>query len=106
MDAIFEFFAELFFEAFGEIFIEPYLELMSLFGRDGSKVKKEKLRMFVVFESIVLVIMFFFGLCFSDGTEWKSILWKSVFIISIAVPAVQITFGVILMLVKKLRKKK
>ncbi|MBQ8575480.1 MAG: hypothetical protein IJ447_05480 [Clostridia bacterium] len=105
MDAVFEFFAELFLEAFGEIFVEPYLELMSLFGRDCKKIKKEKLKIFVVFESVVLLLMFFLGLCFSLAKEWTSILWKAIFIISVVVPAVQIGLGLILMLLKKIRKR-
>ncbi len=99
-----EFIAEIIFEIFGEIFVEIFYELMSLFGRDCKKIKKEKLRTFVIFEMTALVIMFFFGLFLSLANEWTSILWKTVFIISVAVPVIQITLGLILVIVKKLRK--
>lgn len=106
MDALFEFFAEMFFEVFGEIFVEVFAELMSLFGRDCKKIKKEKMRMFVIFESIVLLLMFFLGFCFSLAKEWTNLFWKTMFIISIAVPAVQIGLGLILILLKKIRKRR
>ncbi len=99
-----EFIAEMICEVFAEIFVEMFYELMSLFGRDCKKIKKGKLREFVIYEMLVLAIMFFFGLFLSLANGWTSILWKTVFIISVAVPAVQITAGLILVLVKKLRK--
>lgn len=99
-----EFIVEMIFEVFAEIFVDVFYELMSLFGRDCKKIKKEKLRVFIIYEMVVLVIMFFFGLFLSLANGWSSILWKTVFIISVAVPAVQITAGLILTLVKKLRK--
>lgn len=106
MDAIFEFFAEVFFEIFAEVFGGIYIELMSLIGRDCKRINREKLRTFIIYELIVLFLMFIFGLFLSLSKEWTSIFWKTVFIIPIVVTAVQIGLGLILVLLKKIRKKK
>lgn len=105
MDTVVEFFAEIFFEALGEIFVEIFYKLMSLFGRDCKKIKKEKMRTFIVCEMIVILIMFFFGLFLSLANKWANLFWKTVLIISVAVPAIQITVGLILILLKKIRKR-
>ena len=101
MDAVFEFFMEFFIE----ILFEAYYQLMSLVGRDVKKIKKEKLKMYLTYEMLVLLALFCPGLFLSIINDWTSVLWKTVFIISLAVPAVQIAVGLALTLIKKIRKK-
>ena len=101
MDAVFE----IFMEFFMEIFLEAYFQLMSLVGRDVKRINKEKLKTYLVYEMLILLAVFCAGFFFSVIKDWTSVLWKTVLIISLAVPAVQIAVGLILTLIKKLRKK-
>ena len=100
MDAIVEFFLELFFAGL----IEGIADLYSKKYGHGKKIKKEYIGFCVGIEILVLFVMFVVGGIACVETGWTSIWGKVMFWASITISAVQITAGVVLTLVKKLRK--
>lgn len=101
MDAVVEFFLELFFTGL----IEGIADLYSEKYGDSKKFKKGYIGICVGIEILVLFVMFVVGGIVCVETEWTSILGKVMFWTSIVISAVQIGLGLILMLLKKIRKR-
>lgn len=102
MDAVVEFFLELFLTGL----LEGVTDLYSKKYGDSKKIKKEYIKFYAGLEILVLFVLFVVGGIVCVETEWTSVLGKVMFWASIVISAVQIGLGLILMLVKKLRKKK
>lgn len=101
MDAIVEFFLELFFTGL----IEGIAYLYSEKYGHGKKIKKEHIGICVGIEILVLFVMFVVGGIACVETEWTSIWAKVIFWASIIISAVQITLGLVLIILKKIRNR-
>lgn len=93
------------FEALSEIIIEPmvegYLLAMMRFTDKKKNINKDKIKVFVVLESVILFLMFVVGAIMLAETQGNSISGKIILIASIAVSVVQVTLGIVLKPSKK-----
>ncbi len=96
-----EFIFELLTEIIMEPIIEGYLLAMTHFSNGSKKIDQDKVKTIVVFESVVLFLMFIVGGIMMDKSSGESLTGKILFISSIAVSAVQIGLGIILKRLKK-----
>lgn len=97
MDYIFELLLEIIMEPI----IEGYAFAMMRFADKNKKVDKGKVKCFVVFECIVLMISFIAGGIMLFETNGSSLWGKVMFISSITVSVLQIVIGSVLRKVTK-----
>ncbi len=97
MELLFDILAEIIFEPI----IEVYLSAMSHFSSVIRKINEDKIRIVVVFEGIVLLVMFVVGGCMLLESDGESLTGKILFISSIAISVVQILSGIFLSKMKK-----
>ena len=101
MDFIFEFFAE--------IIMQPILEgyvfaMQNIFGKE-KEINKVKIQGFVIFECIVLFVLFVIGCVKLAETSGGSLSGKILLISSIGVSVLQIIIGCVFKKIKKVDKK-
>lgn len=93
------------FELLLEIIMEPiiggYAFAMMRFAGKNKKVDKEKIKCFVVFECIVLILLFIVGGIMLFETNGSSLWGKVMFLSSITVSVLQIVVGSVLRKVNK-----
>ncbi len=97
MDFIFELLLEIIMEPI----VEGYAFAMMLFADKNKKIDKGKVKSFVVFECIVLLILFIVGGVMFFETKGSSLWGKVMFISSIVISVLQIVVGSILRKVTK-----
>ena len=97
MELLFDILAEIIFEPI----IEGYLSAMSHFSVGSKKINEDKIKIVVVFEGIVLLVMFVVGGCMLLETDGESLKGKILLIASGAVSVVQISLGIIFKSLKK-----
>lgn len=101
-----EFFFEMVFEIIMEIIMEPivnaYLFAMTRFSKNSKNINEEKVKVFVVFEAVVLFLMFVVGAIMLLESEGSGALGKFLFFTSVTVSVLQILTGFVL----RKRKKK
>lgn len=96
---------EFIFDLLAEIIMEPiiegYLLAMTYFTDGSKKLNEDKVRTFVILESIALFLMFVVGGIKLAESGGASVTGKVLFISSVAVSVVQISLGIILNRLKK-----
>lgn len=91
---------EFIFDLLAEIILEPiivgYLLLMSRFNGKPKKIDEDKAKTIVVFEGLVLLVLFVVGGVMLLETDGASFIGKILLIASIAVSVIQISLGIII----------
>ena len=91
-----EFIFELILEIIMQPIVEVYAFAMMFFTDKNKRVNKRSVKVFVVFECIVLLFLFIVGGVIVLETGGSSVLGKAMFLTSITVSVVQIILGIIL----------
>jgi len=85
------------FELFAELLLQPVIEgyafLMMRFANKNKKINRNKVRAFVVFECIVLFVLFIVGGVMLLETTGESLLGKVFLFSSLGISALQIITG-------------
>ncbi len=84
--------------------IEGYTFAMMLFTNKNLKINKDKIQIIVVFECIVLVVLFFVGGIMLLETGGESLFGKIILFSSLVISILQITIGCVLKKIAKNRK--
>lgn len=94
------------FEAILEIIMEPvlksYLFLMTRYSKDNNNINKNKIKGFVVFECIVLILMLIFGVVALLETNGEGVWGKMLLISSVGISVLQIIVGFVMRKNRKL----
>ena len=93
------------FEMLGEIIIAPivqgYAFAMTLFTKKSKTLNREKIRIFVVIECILLLVLFSVGVVMLLETNGESLSGKMLLLFSVGVSFLQIIIGCILKTINK-----
>ncbi len=93
------------FELFAELLLQPVIEgyafLMMRFANKNKKINMSKVRAFVVFECIVLFVLFVVGGVMLLETTRESLLGKILLVSSVGISFLQIIIGCVLRIINK-----
>lgn len=93
------------FEIFTEIIIQPivqgYAFVMMLFANKNENINKDKIRVFIVVECILLLILFAVGGVMLLETTGESLLGKILLLSSVGISFLQIIIGCVLKIINK-----